>query len=242
MINLFPRITSVAVAALLSSFAMVAQATVINFQDYVAGTGTYFVGAGNAQTLTITAGGYDVVFGGGTPLGPNISNLPATASVAYGTADFANSSGQSGYTNPLTIQFFDAVTFAPSAVNNFFLNLYNGNTVPVDYTLMDNLGNGSVFNVGENFSSGQQTFGFASAGNSFTVTGGPALNGCCAWDFFINQIGFNEKLPEGSDNGHPISPVPEPSTYAMLLAGLGLIAFTIYRRRKNDSSTMPMAA
>jgi PEP-CTERM motif len=35
--------------------------------------------------------------------------------------------------------------------------------------------------------------------------------------------------------------VPEPSTYAMLLAGLGLIGFIAYRR-KDDSSDMPMAA
>jgi hypothetical protein len=38
-----------------------------------------------------------------------------------------------------------------------------------------------------------------------------------------------------------VSGVPEPETYAMLLAGLGLIGFIAYRR-KNDSSDMPMAA
>ena len=37
------------------------------------------------------------------------------------------------------------------------------------------------------------------------------------------------------------SPVPEPSSYAMLLAGLGLIGFIAYRRR-NDASGMMMAA
>jgi PEP-CTERM motif len=37
------------------------------------------------------------------------------------------------------------------------------------------------------------------------------------------------------------SPVPEPSTYAMLLAGLGLIGFIAYRRKYN-SSNMPLAA
>ena len=38
-----------------------------------------------------------------------------------------------------------------------------------------------------------------------------------------------------------ISPVPEPETYGMMLAGLGLFGFIAYRR-KNDSSGMPMAA
>jgi PEP-CTERM motif len=44
-------------------------------------------------------------------------------------------------------------------------------------------------------------------------------------------------------NGGPIitSSVPEPSTYAMLLAGLGLIGFIAYRR-KGDRSSMIMAA
>jgi hypothetical protein len=38
----------------------------------------------------------------------------------------------------------------------------------------------------------------------------------------------------------PPPAIPEPETYAMLLAGLGLIGFIAYRR-KNDSSDMPMA-
>jgi hypothetical protein len=37
------------------------------------------------------------------------------------------------------------------------------------------------------------------------------------------------------------TPVPEPSTYAMMLAGFGLIGFITYRR-KNNSSNMLMAA
>ena len=42
-------------------------------------------------------------------------------------------------------------------------------------------------------------------------------------------------------NGGVISPVPEPETYAMLLAGLGLIGFMAYRR-KSDPSIMLGAA
>jgi hypothetical protein len=38
----------------------------------------------------------------------------------------------------------------------------------------------------------------------------------------------------------PASPVPEPQTYAMLLAGLGLIGF-VARRRKNPNDTMNLA-
>jgi hypothetical protein len=41
-------------------------------------------------------------------------------------------------------------------------------------------------------------------------------------------------------NTTALAPVPEPETYAMLLAGLGLIGFIAYRR-KEDSSDLPMA-
>lgn len=43
---------------------------------------------------------------------------------------------------------------------------------------------------------------------------------------------------QGIDGGYsakytPLSPVPEPETYAMMLAGLGLIGFTARRRKRN---------
>ena len=57
---------------------------------------------------------------------------------------------------------------------------------------------------------------------------------------------FTPDASNGTNNdylvwGAGVSPVPEPSTYAMMLAGLGLIGFIAYRR-KNNSSNMLMAA
>ena len=221
--------TSVLKLAALSGAAVLAlagaaNATIINLQSAgVTGTGSFFVGAGNEEDLSIVAGGYLVKLQGGTPLGPNIASLPATDSIAYGTADFANTGSQSGYTNPITISFFDATTLAPKDVTNFFVTLLNGNTTNVDYTIADNLGTTSTFNIGSNFSSGQRIFGIAAAGNVITVTGGtPPQGACCAWDYFVNDIGFNQATPG----------VPEPASWALMITGFGAAGALLRQRRR----------
>ena len=60
----------------------------------------------------------------------------------------------------------------------------------------------------------------------------------------INTAGFSAPASGGGTfvfSPGIANPVPEPGTYAMLLAGLGLIGFIAYRR-KNDSFDLPMAA
>ena len=69
--------------------------------------------------------------------------------------------------------------------------------------------------------------GYIYSNNTFGVSDGSFYNAC------NNCVSFALS--------RNIAPVPEPSTYAMLLAGLGLIGFILYRR-KDDSSDMPMAA
>ncbi len=57
----------------------------------------------------------------------------------------------------------------------------------------------------------------------------------------INQYQAGLAFGVNTSNITTTAPVPEPETYAMLLAGLGLICFIAYRR-KRDSSDMSMAA
>lgn len=52
----------------------------------------------------------------------------------------------------------------------------------------------------------------------------------------IGEQGFSESLLSGGDGGGIVTVVPEPETYAMLLAGLGVIGGVIRRRKQKNPS------
>jgi len=64
---------------------------------------------------------------------------------------------------------------------------------------------------------------------------GPATN------YYVSVVLDTKSLPQ-SDSLHPswgsfhVTPIPEPETYAMLLAGLGLMGFVARRRRQSASA------
>jgi hypothetical protein len=76
-----------------------------------------------------------------------------------------------------------------------------------------------------------------------TGTGGPSGNNWITYDFKVTGTGGLDQLKfvatgisdsyGGSLDNVVLTAVPEPETYAMLLAGLGLVGFTI-RRTKNE--------
>jgi len=85
---------------------------------------------------------------------------------------------------------------------------------------------------------------------SFSVTGGSSVAQSQA-NTWLGSLGsaaptmqlyvWVQNTPGSTQDLAVFAPVPEPETYAMLLAGLGLIGFIAYRR-KNDSSDMFIAA
>jgi len=216
-------------------------ASVIDFESY---SGPSVYGSTNAQTLTISTGIGNVTISGGVVL-TNASNLPADETSVYGTASFATGTG---YSNTITVTF-------PQAINNFFLDVVNGETSSVTYQLADNAGHSASFTLASNASSGKQTVGFAATGTVVTITAstqpttmsiGPSTqamlvgrsNGLrggegpgqgtaagavrrprgnisvTTWDFFIDNIHFNEALP-------PSLAVPVPPSLLLGLTGLG---------------------
>ena len=106
----------------------------------------------------------------------------------------------SGFTNPLVVTF-------PVPITNFFLDVLNGNVIPVDYQLADNMGNTASFDLVPNLSGGQKTIGFV----TITALDGQSTPGGITWDYFIDNIHFDEPLP---------NQVPEPGTLGLLASGL----------------------
>ncbi|HZW32109.1 MAG TPA: hypothetical protein VFF52_15460 [Isosphaeraceae bacterium] len=207
---------------LMTSMPRTACADVIDFEQYT-GPSTY-AAAGNAQTLDVSTSIGTVVISGGVIL-TNATNLPADETSIYGTAGNAANIGVttgSGFTNPLTITF-------PAPITNFFLDIINGNVIPVTYTLADNAGHSASFSIPPNTQMGLETFGFPATGSMVTVaaTTGQSTSTGITWDFFIDNLHFDEPLPS----------VPEPESLVILAtAALPIGLAYRWRKRRHASS------
>jgi hypothetical protein len=126
------------------------------------------------------------------------TNLPADQTALYGTASFVP-----GMSNPLVITF-------SQPVQNFFMNLYNGQVSDATYNVSDNNGNSQNFTLPPNLSGGQSLVGIAATGTIITIQD---ITDSGSWDFFIDNIGFNQPLPT-PDGG---------TTVGLLLMGLTAI-------------------
>jgi|SRR5215470_5944978 len=190
-----------AAAALICLVSSVsAKADVIDLESLL-GPSTF--GAATPQTLTFATSSGTLTINGGSVL-TNTTFLPADETTVYGTTNCC------GNLSTITL------TFA-SPINNFFFDLINGQVVPETFIVSDNLGNSQVFpNVPSNGNLGVALVSFATVGNVITITTSDPN-----WDFFIDNIGFNQPTPG----------VPEPGSLALLGLGiLGLAAVKLSKR------------
>ena len=171
----------------------------------------------------------------------------STGGATWATMSINNTSGND-YTFTLSLGTnFDDIFGSQSYVNEAFFNASDFLSVGAP-TLLDSSGvtsissvNGSnngptgIFEFGDRF--GQNANNRLSAGEtvSWSQTFASALT------LISPEVGL--KVQGIGDNGQgsatytPTTPIPEPETYAMLLAGLGLLVFA--RRRTARSSAAP---
>jgi hypothetical protein len=170
-------------------------ATAIDFDSQgLTGPSLFVQASPIPQTIPIVVDGITVTFIGGVIL-DQTANLPADQTAMYGSASFVP-----GMSNPVRITF-------SQPVHNFFMNLYNGQTTDTTYRVSDNNGDSQDFTLVPNLTSGNTLVAFAATGTEVDITD---ISGTGTWDFFIDNIHFNQPLPT-PDGG---------ATVGLLMAGL----------------------
>lgn len=206
----------IAVGAMVFGFASQASAAIINFDDQGLRGRSLFRDAGPSQVIDVSTAFGNVRFEGGVIL-TNATNLPANRTSIYGTA---SSSGgviaDPSLTNPIKVSF-------TQPINNFFLDVFNGNTENIDYTVADNNGNSATFNLPPNLNGGRKLVGFAATGSEVTITSSKGSS--IPFDFFIDNIRFNEPLPSS------LKSIPEP-TSAFSILTFGVLSGSLLLKRK----------
>ena len=155
--------------------------------------------------------------GATTNLGALIVGTPTT---------FSGSSAPGSFTDTFTFTL-PANGGSGYSVANFALPFFGFNTTLSSLTLFSNpdgiLSNGDDLQVANN----------PTGGNSIALTYGAFVAG----PYYLKVVGIATGTSGGLYNGAisvaavPPAPVPEPESYALMLAGIGIIGFVSARRR-----------
>lgn len=189
-----------------------ANAYIIDFEGLPSPTGGAYTYPG---PLTVSTPIGNVVFTGGEILNSEF-NLPADQTNVYYTSYFATNT-----TNPITITF-------PTAITDFFLDVYNGETYSDQFTVSDNLGNTNTVTLTSNGNGGNALIAFPAAGNVVTIsTTDPNF------DFSIDNLGF--------DQGLSPNPTPIPAALPLFATGLGAMGLFGWRKKRKNNAQLASA-
>ena len=192
-------------ATLLTALFGVAQASTLNIANSSAISFTGYSG----QPLTVT-GAQNTGFWG---------SLFSTTAGTFSATYLGN---ESGFTNNFSFGLGNSL-LESNLLGRTITSSVGAGTI--GFSFSDNSGTGNTFSNG---SVQTRPLGFA------------ILNGQTnAFGTFQYLLGFNDSFTGDADYddfvvGVNFSPVPEPETYAMLLAGLGLIGYSARRRKLNS--------
>lgn len=120
---------------------------------------------------------------------------------------------------------FDTYSFSLASQSNVASSISSlGSIVPASYSLFSVGGDGLVGTADD---AGIASWTFGGAPTVSTVTLG-------AGSYYYSVFGFAPGVAAYSINSAATAvPVPEPETYALLAAGLGVIGFVVSRRRSD---------
>lgn len=211
-----------------------------NGNYYVGGsTTTSSVGLNNATKTTASPVSFASTSAQLKSTSTSLSKVAATgsSSVAYGGMTLKGGTG--------SVQVFDLTSAALGSVNNFkFSNLHTNDTLILNIsgtnvTLSGGYDGFKNYNVLYNFYEAKNLtlsnvglYGSVLAPLATLAGGGGQINGNVVVGNWASNIQVNANHYFNATNvAAYVSAVPEPETYAMLLAGLGLVGFMARRRK-----------
>ena len=194
----------------------------------------------NAQVTGALGGGYGTFLALSGPSGATCTALtctlgPGVATIVGGQTYLANDPTNNARpfgTNAVSGNFLSA---GPTASEPSVMTFLNGG---VDY-ISFLWGSPDIYNVLTVTSTGGAPQSFSAAGLGFAVTDGnqtfsqyvqfTASAGSKITSFSYSNVPATDAFETAN---YSITPIPEPQTYALLLAGLGAVGFVARRRNK----------
>ena len=203
-----------------------------------------------AQMQTLNYGSVYSTFAAPAVIGA--SDLKFDVKAMDGTPTFAPSAGTNRYLSTSTASSITATNGQVFAMDNWdpILNASNNDTTNSTHGTDLNAAGANMFDNGDamnvNFAAGGDQWNGAT---SFTSTGAvspTAINGGELSFYFLTNTSSNTASQAAvtkyagvwrfdtasAQLSYATAPVPEAETYAMMLAGLGLVGFMVSRRRK----------
>ncbi len=161
--------------------------------------------------------------------------LATSASMAQAAASFSTSSTLAP-TPTGTYAFFDTgltgsgssfndlLSFTVTAPGDLSAEVLGGGKGSFTFSLFELLSSTSTVLATGNIFAGGTKASFSTFDPSFSATAG---------NYFLHIVGSGSGAPHYAGSISLTSPVPEPETYGMFLAGLGLMGFVAYRRKNS---------
>lgn len=166
---------------------------------------------------------------GGTIYGPEGNGIPGSSSVG----SFGGISGYKGTQGALVGVFLD--DSLPNGSAPATLDFSNGG-LGTNFSVL-NPGIGQVFYIGNGVNSSSQFQQFVAPTGAtrvfFGITDAFGFNGAPG-AFDDNDGSYRIRVGINESPNNPITPVPEPETYALMLAGLGLLGMVARRRKPKE--------